>query len=81
MRLRTAVILWSGILALIVLIGASWIVIRYDNDPSCASLASTCAFDDAAVLQFGLIGIPAVWALGLAVMFVWRARKPADPKE
>jgi predicted nicotinamide N-methyase len=72
MRLTALVVVWTGLVALVVFLGVAWMVIRYDTDPTCGTLTSACAFDNAALLQIGLIGIPAIWGGGLVVILLWR---------
>ena len=80
MRLTTAILAWTGCIALVVLACVAWIAIRYDTDPTCASLGSTCAFDDSGLLRFAMIGIPVAWVAGLVVLLVWRFTTKAGPK-
>ena len=80
MRLLAAVIIWTSLSALLAVLVLAWMAIRYANDSTCASLASTCAFENSELLRFAMIGIPAAWVAGLAVILVWRMRSRSGPK-
>jgi hypothetical protein len=80
MRLTIAVIAWTVFLALLAIACVAWVAIRYANDTSCASIGSTCSFDNDGLLRFAVFGVPAAWVAGLAVILVWRNRSTAGPK-